>query len=487
MINLSDTHASIADLEDLAKPEQQSIIEIAPYYREIYRFGDYLVEHVQPHADRTDEAHEFRVRKADSGLSEKPVASFTVGQVQRVVKQGTNLVLFGNITTTSLTYQNMALVYDLSNPESPRRAGQVVLPSVVAFPYYYYYCGWSRWGGYWFNTALGNWTSTDRGLVMLYTQYASTSTAYTYNTVMVSLDLSNPDTPGLVSQTIASQNSTDYSANGAPSLVADAADSGGFYVAYRTKIGEVTRDSVVLGQYRYYARRYSFADTGPVSGENLNLPGALVSTWNGTDGQRMFLTRETVRTATASSGGTATGTATGISTGSGITSSTYPYDTKLYLLHQVSLAGQPAAELLDGRIFTGTVLSALVREGNTMILNSRPYSTTTTGATWEQISDRLMVLDLSANTLALAYDQPTKASNLLIMGLQKNRAFLNLQGDGIVVVDVSNPASPTGVSFLRTLGFATHLENFGDDIYVASGYFGLEHLNLLDPPNLAEN
>jgi hypothetical protein len=109
-----------------------------------------------------------------------------------------------------------------------------------------------------------------------------------------------------------------------------------------------------------------------------------------------------------------------------------------------------------------------------------------TGATWELTSDRFMVFDLSGNTLSLAYDQPTKAYYMRIMGIDKDRAFLNLQGDGIVVVDISQPAAPIGVSFLRTLGYATHLESFGDDVYVASGYFGLDHLNLLDPPNLPQ-
>jgi hypothetical protein len=37
---------------------------------------------------------------------------------------------------------------------------------------------------------------------------------------------------------------------------------------------------------------------------------------------------------------------------------------------------------------------------------------------------------------------------------------------------------------MRTLGYATHLESFGDDVYVASGYFGLEHRNLKDAANL---
>jgi hypothetical protein len=97
-----------------------------------------------------------------------------------------------------------------------------------------------------------------------------------------------------------------------------------------------------------------------------------------------------------------------------------------------------------------------------------------------------MVFDLSGDTLSLAYDEPTKAYYLRIMGVQNDRAFLNLQGDGIVVVDISNPAAPIGVSFLRTLGYATHLESFGNDVYVASGYFGLDHLNLQDPPNLPQ-
>jgi len=70
------------------------------------------------------------------------------------------------------------------------------------------------------------------------------------------------------------------------------------------------------------------------------------------------------------------------------------------------------------------------------------------------------------------------------MGTQKGRAFLNLQGDGIVVVDITNPAKPVPVRFQRTLGYATHLESFGDDVYVPSGYFGLEHMSLTEAPSI---
>jgi hypothetical protein len=88
--------------------------------------------------------------------------------------------------------------------------------------------------------------------------------------------------------------------------------------------------------------------------------------------------------------------------------------------------------------------------------------------------------------------------NVQLMGTNQGKLFVNLAGsgspyyydgsygygggDGILVVDVSTPAAPRGVRFLRTLGFATHIEFFGDDAYVASGYFGLSHLSLAAPP-----
>ncbi len=474
MINLSDSHASIADLTNLEKPELQSVIEIAPYYSEIYRFGDYLVEHVVPRYNYSyykEDPHEFRVRKASAGLGAEPVASFSMGQVQRVIKQGSNLLIFGNIQVTTTagttTTQSTALVYDLSNPETPRKAAQVTLPTGVTFPYWYYYCGWNPWGGYYFNYYYNNWTATDRGLLFLTTQYAYGASGYTYTPVLTAVDLSKPDTPTIDTQALG----VDYT-NGYTTLVADSADPSGFYVTHRKQVGTVTRDDTIYTQYRNYAQRYQWKDSKPVAVETLNLPGPLVNTWTGPDGNRMFLTREYIYSYLQHP-----------------TSPSYYYrqqDIRLALLRQTSVEGNPAAELLDGRTFTGMYMAALVRQDNLMIVNARP-SNAPSGSTWEILSDRLMIFDLAKNSLALAYDQPTKAYNIRIMGLQKDRAFLNLQGDGIVVVDTSKPTAPIGVSFMRTLGYATHLESFGDDIYVASGYFGLEHRNLKDAPNITNN
>ncbi|HEX7509448.1 MAG TPA: beta-propeller domain-containing protein [Polyangia bacterium] len=472
MLNLSDTHASLADIQDLANPVAQSTIEIAPYYSEIYRFGDYLVEHVQPKASSPQEPHEFRVRTAKGGLSVDPVASFTVGQVQRVIKQGTNLVIFGTVTRKSdagTSSEITALVYDLSSPAAPRKASQIALPQ-VAIPYYYYYCGWSPWGGYWFNTT-NTWVTAGNAIVMLNTQYSYSSPQYNVTANLVLLDLSDPAAPKLASEQIFSGDYTAYYAAGTFALVADAVDPSGFFVTTRTKIGEVTRDGYTFAQYKYLAQRRQLVGSASVVRDTINLPGPLVSTWAATNGERMFLTRESSYLRLAQSSG----------------SYTYQLETKLALLRQIAVAGSSgvAAELLDSRVMSGLSLSALVREGNTMIVTGQPtyYSYSSTASpTWEQTSDHFMVFDLSANRLDLAYDQPTKAYYLRIMGTQKDRAFLNLQGDGIVVVDIAKPTAPKPIRFLRTLGYATHLESFGDDVYVASGYFGTEHMSLKDPP-----
>jgi hypothetical protein len=85
------------------------------------------------------------------------------------------------------------------------------------------------------------------------------------------------------------------------------------------------------------------------------------------------------------------------------------------------------------------------------------------------------------------YDQPTKAYNLQVVGVNQGRLFLGLSGDGILAIDVATPAQPTGVRFLRTLGWANYMEAFGDDLYVASGYFGLDHMSLAAPAAMPVN
>jgi hypothetical protein len=470
MLNLSDTHASLADIQDLANPVQQSIVEVAPFYGEIYRFGDYLLEHVQPDYWVPQQAHEFRVRAVQGGPAAAPVASFTVGQVQRTVKVGSNLVIFGAIsrkTDAGTVSENTALVYDLSNPVAPKRTAQIVLPSSVPLPYYYYYCGWAPWRGYWLDSS-NNWLSAGNSLVMASLRWDSTTSKYKGS--MVTLDVTDPVAPRLFTRDVSP---TSGSASEL-SLVADAMDANAFYVVSRTEVGTIDHDGFQFTQYRDWAQRWQLVAGEPQAAELISLPGPLMATWAGPGGERMFLARDTAYMRVTERT-------------SSYTSTYYLAESKLALLRQVAVAGGVAAQLLDARTLSGLYFSALVREGDTLIVNARPYFTSYTAAnaaSWMDASDRFMMFDLSAGRLDLTYDQPTNAYYMRIMGTQKGRAFLNLSADGIVAIDITKPASPTAVRFLRTLGYATHLESFGDDIVVASGYFGLEHMSLSEPPTI---
>jgi hypothetical protein len=503
MVNLSDTNASIASLQDLANPQLQSIIEIAPYYNQIYQFGNYLVAQVQSQQDyyynTNQDLSQFRVFVAGGDLDgATPVASFSVGQVQQAMKHGNQLLLFRYLPydkSTGYNYyqqQTQVLVYDLTDPTHPRRAGSAIMPSSV-IPYYPYWCGWDGyWGGYWFN-GYGNWTEVESGLVTVDEQYNYdyTTQLSTYTASLVYLDLTNADAPAMSQVPLPSSN-TDWNAY---TLVGDPVDPTGFYLGLREVVGQRTGSyGYTFTEYKYYAQRWNQSGSSFAAAEKINVPGPLVRTWAPTAGSRHFMTEDQSYVYVAPTG-----------------TDTYGYytsNTRLNLLHQVSVGGQPAAELLDSKVFSNVYLEGLTVEGNTLyVTGEQSYygygyyggdiavpsgaGVASSGGSstpdWETTSDRLMIFDLSNDTFATLYDQPTKAYNLQIMGAKRGRLFLNLSGDGVLAVDVSTPTQPTGVNFLRTLGWANSMQAFGDDLYVASGYFGLNHMSLTAPAAIPQN
>ena len=72
---------------------------------------------------------------------------------------------------------------------------------------------------------------------------------------------------------------------------------------------------------------------------------------------------------------------------------------------------------------------------------------------------------MTFNTL---YDQPTGTNGAQFMGVYQHQLFVNLSGDGLFAVDVTDPAHPFGRGFLRTLGWGTHVAFAGNSAYVAS-------------------
>ena len=502
MVNLSDTHASIASLQDLANPQLQSIIEIAPYYNQVFQFGKYLVAQVQSQpgywGNPNQDLSQFRVLAAGGDLDGAiPVASFSVGQVQQAIKHGNQLLLFRYLpydnSGSGYSYQQtQVLVYDMTDPTHPRRAGSAIVQGNV-IPYYPYRCGWDGyWGGYWFN-GYGGWTEVESGLVTINESYNydNTTNVGWYTAWLVFLNLTDADAPSVSQISLPDGNSSDWSAY---TLVGDPVDPSGFYLGQRKWVSDTRgNDGSMLTQYKYYAQRWNRSGDSFTSAEKINIPGPLVRTWGASAGHRYFMTEDQTYVYIPSTG---TGTY-----------SYYRPDTRLHLLHQVNVGGTPAAELLDTKLFSDIYLGGLTFEGSTMYVSGQQnyYSyyyggggvavgsagggvssdgSGSSAQNWETTSDRLMIFDLSNDSFATRYDQPTKAYGLQIMGANQGRLFVNLSGDGILAVDVSNPAQPSGARFLRTLGWATTMEAFGDDLYVASGYFGLDHMSMTAPSTI---
>ena len=156
---------------------------------------------------------------------------------------------------------------------------------------------------------------------------------------------------------------------------------------------------------------------------------------------------------------------------------TYTSWTRLSLLRDIVVGGNPAAELLDATTLDNLQLTSLAADGERLFATGR-HAYSIPGNTTTDVSDRLIALDLSGKKVALVYDQSMKTYNARLMGVYQGRLFVNLPGDGILIGKVADAAKPTGLHFARTLGYATHIALSGDNAYVASGYFGSSHIDL---------
>jgi hypothetical protein len=521
MLNISDTHLSFANLQDLDGPVLDSVVEVAPADAGLYRFGDYLVEEVVlPSGDYAQTAYEFRVKKAGGELETTPtLATFTVGQVQQVMRHGNLLVLFrqaskqgSNAGMPTVTYYSTVLVYDLSNPTSPKAVGTLDLPTDLSpYNYYRYYCGdLGYYGGYYFNSVQSQ-VSLGEGVAFLTQsgEYVSknvslpeggttTRSEWIYKYGLAFLDLRNPAKPGMSLQTLALPAPAGAPVDAA-TLVADGMSPAGLYISYRARTGS-TQDAETketVNTYASYVQRWQRGNGSWQTESPVNLPGNLVRTWAGSGGQRMFLTRDDTYVSKQ------------------VDSYWQWFDNvNLKLLQQVEVGGKVGAQLLDTRLFEETSPKSMVYDGDRIYLATGissyyyyyGYPTvgvgvavdTAAGAAAEtggdtgsdtasepaDTSDHLAVIDMSQGQLALVYDQPTGLGNLDLMGVQQNKLFVNLQGDGILVVDVANPAAPKGVSFKRILGWPYGIELVGTSAYLPAYNYGTYRIDLTAAGNL---
>jgi hypothetical protein len=525
MLNISDTYLSFANIQNLDSPTLDSVVEISAADQAVYRFGDYVVEEVAlPSNDYTQTGYEFRVKKAGGDLDQTPVvASFTVGQVQQVLRHGDLLVLFRSVQnpttddagSAQVTYRSQALVYDLSTPNAPKSVGTVDLPADLS-PYnsfYRYYCGdMGYYGGYYFSYGQST-ASVSDGIAFLLQNatYApktvtlsdgSTTTQYNYvySQNLAFLDLRNPAKPAISEVALTLPGPTSGSVDSA-SLVADSVAPTGFYISYRMLLGSSVdaQTQATLYQYASYAQRWERRSGAWHTEDAINIPGSLTRTWAAANGERLLLTRDDVYASQQVD-----------------TYWQWVDNVSLNLLRAVTVNGKPGAERLDTQTFSDVSPRSMVYDGDRiyMTTSNSPYyngyyinggvaiptsvgsssggattgssGTGGTGTTDSapDTSDHLAIMDMSQRKLTFTYDQPTELYNLDLMGVQQNKLFVNLQGDGILVVDVANATAPKGVSFYRTLGYASGIEFAGTSAYVPADYYGTYHLDLSAPGNL---
>ena len=501
MINLSDTHISIADIQDLAKPVLQAVVEVAPYVDRVFAFGDYIVESVTESPDYwspRDGKTEFRIHMSGSDPQTAPVlARFSVGQVQSVIPHGNQLIVYRTESAASkdvnvgTTYTTEILVYDMTNPAEPALVGRTTSPDAI-YPYYPYFCGVGM--GYWYWYGGSTSIHTTDGLV--FSGYTYDSATGVGGMQLTTLDLKDPTQPTLFTTPIPTQ-ANRYTAG----LVADEADPSGFFLNYWDSLGYRTQNGYQLQQSRHYAQRWSRAGANWKAGTSVNLPGTLIRTWKHSSGDRAYLTSDNINYIDMDTAG----------------NSYWRSDTRINLLRGLTAPGKEGlAQLVSTSRFDKRYVSDLVVEGDTLLANvgtgywgwgvadsagggvatgakvaspgasvSTSVATSALAAGVEDYSDRLVAFDLSKFTLDRVYDQATGTQGVQFMGTHNGSLFMNISGDGILAVDVRDPRHPVGKHFLRTLGWATHIAFAGNDAYVASGYFGLYRMPLDGPSNLS--
>ena len=408
------------------------------------------------------------------------LARFSASQVVNVVQHGQKLVVFrseydpANPTTTTQTTQ--VLVYDMSSPATPRLAGSV-RTTLNVYPYYWYFCGVGYWDGYWWGQGDSRWTSTANGMVFLNAGWDSVGQKQTWQ--LAELDLSDITTPVVRESPLPVRPNTYFMG-----LAPDAADPNGFFLTSFETLGEVQQGTYRLTRTRYFAERFRRGVLGWDSEGAVNLPGHLIKSWRNGAGNRLYLSSDSIGYETADTQG----------------NKYWTTDTRLHLLQGLATG---AAELRSSYRFEGRYLSDVVVSGETLFANigtgyyfGRGFYPTGVGGpairgglvttrrgalTVEEASDHLVAFDMKAVTLNRVYDQPTGTYGVQLMGTHRGLLMVNLPGDGLLAVDVTDPTKPAGRQFLRTLGWASHAAFSGSNVYVGSGYFGTYRMNLAAP------
>jgi hypothetical protein len=463
VLNLSDTHMSLWDIEDLDAPALKSELELAPNVQELYRFGDYMVEHVREPSDTgsyysAGSRSDLRVKPIGGTLDDTaPVATFSVGQVQRVLKWKDALVVFRVKDGTSWPYSSgtQLVVYDLSTPATP------VLRSItdLGFSTYagyssYWFGPWGYCGGWWWNST-SDWLAFDGGVVFQRTVYETWDHP---RRSLVHVDLSDLGAPRL------NEHDLDLGDERSSNIMADAADPTGFFVTRKQHVGDKPgHGSYKMALYKYYAQRWHAAGGDiEVEGET-NLPGRLVRSWKSGD-TTLLVSQDDLYTWRQNE--------------SYPDYWSYASEPRIHLLERT---GGEQATLRDSHLFAGRYLSSLVAAGDRLhVGHGLGYSYYRYDDPARDTTEHLAVFDLRERKLTAAFDGSLGIDDFTLMGGDEQHLYLRLPSAGVLVLDTSDAQRPRGQTFLRTLGWGSHLEVSGTTMYVAAGQFGVFQRSLVN-------
>ena len=146
----------------------------------------------------------------------------------------------------------------------------------------------------------------------------------------------------------------------------------------------------------------------------------------------------------------------------------------------------------DGRLFsldaeTGTPDQAFGSKGIVNLREAQSYrwgpdfARSESGAV-ESSGDELSIFRLVPTGFAAEYHQAIGTDGAEILAAKAGRLFLGLPGDGVLIVNTTNPARPTPAGFVRTLGSTTEVTVVpeAEEAFVAAGHYGVYRLDLDD-------
>tara|TARA_B100000609_G_scaffold184920_1_gene168267 strand:+ start:4799 stop:8083 length:3285 start_codon:yes stop_codon:yes gene_type:complete len=462
VLNISDTHMTVTDLEDPQQPKLLSSLGLTTYAAGTYSFGKYVVEHVS--YSKKKDNNLFRIkRQAKGGMESWPeIASFQMGRVFGVVKWKQYLVIARAILDwdRSERYRypyykrdmTEFLVYDMRDPSKPKR----VSSTKIEYRYGSFYsryglscptCSDARSLNTYGNTSI-SWQTTAHGLVHLQSSYRySINYRYKFDYKVLTLDLRTPSKPVLKELVASKGSDTTYLG-----LVKQSDTS--FWLETRLTKGQETETSIVQ-EHRHYITSLTFGSGDAVIGTPVNVPGYFVHTHQ--SGKKTYLY-----------------------TWDNQAQPDCPADRHGYCPPKVRLI---RLELTGDKAFARQwhtlkeLPEKLVFRGESMVYLSLHGEYDKWGY---HANPRLHLAVFGEDGFVSLKDFALPFTRMDLLGMKGNHLMADI-GDGLMIFNLAKMSAPEPTHFLRLRGYNGHVSFMNDNVLVSDGQYGVFQLSLATP------